>query len=518
MTVSAGNADAGISAEPEQRAGSVLDVVAAMLGGLLRRAGVSASPAEVIEVRRVLGLLGARDRESLRAALRATCAKYTHEQTGFDAAFDALFNGVSSATAAAALARVHQQSATGLPDEMEISEDADIGRYAEYNERVAEVGEFFDSEESPMGFNPHTDDDDVTVSAPNTELTVSTEADAGRRGVTYTLEVERAGAATVGQLADGSGAVVSGTLSWDDPASILAWLDAYDPSRTYGDSADGEDALTEEQLTRLTEAVESFVAALAEQAGLAPGAAPQAGSLESESDLHADIDLACHEVLRRMRGAPRPRPRIHGRGGLDMHRTTRASLRTDGVPFRLVTRTPVPDRVRLLILADVSLSVRPITAFTLRLAQAMHRRADRCRVLAFVDDPVDVTDVLLRSGGDDALAAVLADPRIDLEASSDYGRVLDELLTGRTDLVDSRTAVLIVGDGRCNGLPPKVDQLAVLRRRVHRLAWVTPEPRRYWNQATCAMSEYADVCDRVVIACDAEQLVAQAGELAHALS
>ncbi|WFR70951.1 VWA domain-containing protein [Prescottella defluvii] len=219
-----------------------------------------------------------------------------------------------------------------------------------------------------------------------------------------------------------------------------------------------------------------------------------------------------------MRGAPRPRPRIQGRGGLDMHRTTRASLRTDGVPFRLVTRTPVPDRVRLLILADVSLSVRPITAFTLRLAQAMHRRADRCRVLAFVDDPVDVTDALLRSGGDDALAAVLADPRIDLEASSDYGRVLDELLTGRTDLVDSRTAVLIVGDGRCNGLPPKADQLAVLRRRVHRLAWVTPEPRRYWNQATCAMSEYADVCDRVVIACDAEQLVAHAGELAHALS
>ncbi|MFF0816671.1 VWA domain-containing protein [Rhodococcus sp. NPDC003318] len=490
-----------------------------MFGGLLRRAGVSASPAEVIEVRRVLGLLGARDRDGLRAALRSTCAKYAHEQSGFDAAFDALFHGAPGRGADGdGPGLAHQQSVGGLPDEMAISEDSDIGRYAEYNERVAEVGEYFDSAESPMGFNPHTEDDDVTVSAPNTELTVSTETDAGRRGVTYTVEVDRAGVATVGQLADASGAVVSGTLSWDDPASILAWLDAYDPSRTYRDATGDDEVLTEEQLTRLTEAVESFVAALAAQAGLTPGAAALAGTLEVERDLHADVDLACHEVLRRMRGAPRPRPRRRGRGGLDMRRTTRASLRTDGVPFRLVTRTPVPDRVRLLILADVSLSVRPVTAFTLRLAQAMHRRADRCRVMAFVDDPVDVTDVLLRSGGDDALAAVLADPRIDLEASSDYGQLLDRLLSGRTDLLDSRTAVLVVGDARCNGLPPKADQLAVLRRRVHRLAWVTPEPRRYWTQATCAMGEYAQVCDSVVIARDAEQLVAKAGELAHALS
>lgn len=500
------------------RAGDTLDVIAAMFGGLLRRAGVSASPAEVIEVRRVLGLLGARDLDPLRAALRATCAKYAHEQNGFDAAFGILFHGAAAPASESSLKQAHQQSAAGLPDEMEIAEDADIGRYAEYNERVAEVGEYFDSEESPMGFNPHTDDDDVTVSAPDTELTVSTETDAGRRGVTFTVEVDRAGAATVGALAESAGAVVSGTIRWDDPASILAWLDAYDPSRTYGDSAGDEETLTEDQLTRLTEAVESFVAALAEQAGLAPGATPDGGAPSVEHDPHADIDLACHEVLRRMRGAPRPRPRLHGRGGLDMHRTTRASLRTDGVPFRLVTRTPVPDRVRLLILADVSLSVRPITAFTLRLAQAMHRRADRCRVLAFVDDPADVTEVLLRSGGDDALATVLADPRLDLEASSDYGRVFDRLVSDRADLLDARTAVLVVGDGRGNGLPARTDRLAVLRRRVHRLAWVTPEPRRYWNQATCAMVEYADVCDRVVIARDAEQLVAKAGELAHALS
>jgi uncharacterized protein with von Willebrand factor type A (vWA) domain len=234
--------------------------------------------------------------------------------------------------------------------------------------------------------------------------------------------------------------------------------------------------------------------------------------------LAADVDLACHEVLRRMRGAPRPRPRERGRGRLDMRRTSRAGLRTDGVPFHLVMRTPLPDRIRLLVIADVSLSVRPVTAFTLRLAQALHRRAHRCRVMAFVDRPVDVTEILLRAGGDDALAAVLAEGQLDLQASSDYGRVFDEMLRGQADALDSRTAVLIVGDGRSGGLPPGVERLRALRRRVHRLAWVTPEPHRYWRQATCAMPDYAQVCDKVVVAGDADALLARAAELAHALS
>ncbi|KAA0020013.1 MadC family VWA domain-containing protein [Antrihabitans cavernicola] len=497
------------------RPGLILDLIAASFGGVLRSTGVAASPAEVIEVRRVLGLLGARDHDVLRAALRATCAKYAHEQAGFDRAFDAMFVRRGEA-APPSQDRVGSsaRASQGLPDDLAISEDQEIGRYAEYNERAAEVGEFFDTEEAAKGFNPHKDDDDISVSGSDADLTVSAENDSGRRGVTYTLEVDRAGTTAVGDLSDSMVPIVAGSLSWDDPASILAWLDAYDPNSTYVDTGDDE-ALTADQLARLTAAVETFVEALA---ATAAAVAPEPQLVGTESDLHADVDLACHEVLRRMRGARRPRPRENGRGTLDMRRTTRASLRTDGVPFRLIIKTPRPDRVRLLILADVSLSVRPVTAFTLRLAQAMHRRADRCRVMAFVDTPTEVTEVLLRGGGDNALGSVLACEQLDLEASSDYGHMLDEMLTTQADALDSRTAVLIVGDARSGGLPPKVEQLEALRRRVHRLAWITPEPRRYWTQATCAMTAYAEVCDRVVIARDAEQLAAKAAELADALS
>lgn len=493
----------------------ILDAVAATFGQLLRRAGLATSPAEVIEVRRVLGLLGAADRRGLRAALRATCAKYHREQRGFDRAFDALFGrpGTKDEELVAVPGRAHTGS--GLPEQLDVDEDLEVGRYAEYNERAAEVGDHFDTPDADQGFNPHKDDDDFSVTGADDQLTVSSEADGGRRGMRYTVEVDRALSSAAGDLADSVAPVAVGSLSFDDPDTILSWLDAYDPTRTYGGDT-GDEPLTAEQLDQLTQAVEGFVAALARRSGLA--AETEHPGTDSGAGLAADIDLACHEVLRRMRGAPRARPRERGRGRLDMRRTVRASMRTDGVPFHLMTRTPLPDRIRLLVIADVSLSVRPVTAFTLRLAQAMHRRAHRCRVMAFVDRPVDVTEILLRAGGDDALAAVLAERHLDLQASSDYGQVFEEMLRGQADALDSRTAVLIVGDGRSGGLPPGVDRLRALRGRVHRLAWVTPEPQRYWRQATCAMPDYAPVCDRVVVASDAEALTAKAAELAHALS
>ncbi|MFI5431150.1 VWA domain-containing protein [Rhodococcus baikonurensis] len=492
----------------------VLDVVSASFGRLLRAAGVSASPAEVIEVRRVLAMVGASDRETLRACLRAVCAKYSHEQAGFERAFDALFRPPAEKAHAERPAS-RAEVADGLPTALGIDEDQEVGRYAEYNERAAEVGDYFDTPEAEKGFNPHKDDDDVSMTSSDAELSVDTGSETGRRGVSYTVDVDRAASAVVGDLSTSVAAAVVGSLSWDDPTSILAWLDAYDPSKAYADVSD-DGPLTQAQLNRLVEAVEAFVqalsaAALAESAPDAPDSESAAGAT------HNDIELACHEVLRRMRGPSRPRPRERSRGHLDMRRTVRSSLRTDGIPFHLVVKAPRPDRVRLLLITDVSLSVRPITAFTLRLAQAMHRRADRCEVLAFVDRPVDVTDTLLASSGDGALAAVLAHPGLDLEASSDYGRVLTELLDEHGNTLNSRTSVIIVGDGRCNGLPPQVDKLEEVRRKVHRLAWITPEPQRYWNQASCAMPEYSEICDEVVVARDAAQLMAKAAELGHAL-
>ncbi|MFP5019591.1 MadC family VWA domain-containing protein [Pseudonocardia phyllosphaerae] len=506
-------------AGPRDPASRLLAVLAAAFTRVLRAQRVAVSPAEAIEVRRVLAMLGAADLDRLRSGLRAVTVKYAHERPGFERAFDAFFTPVDSGTDDDGTGPgLRGPGSEGLPGDLELTEDDDpLGRYADYDPSTAEVGDLLDAEEQEKGFNPHRDDDDVSLGGSEKDLSVSSGDDKGRRGMTYTVDLERAGAAVGTELTSGESTPVSGEIAFDDPESILAWLGEYDPHAVYADGPEGEE-LSDARLGKLVEAITAFVSQLADrvEAGEADRPEPEGGGTDRLSS--ADMQQACHELLHRMRGAPRRVPREHAHGPLDVRHTVRRSMRSDGVPFHLYHRAKVPDRVRLLVVADVSLSVRSITAFVLQLARTLHRQAFRCRVLAFVDSPVEVTELLLRAHDDHALAAVLAEPGIDLDATSDYGRVLHEINEQFADAVDHRTAVLFVGDGRSNGLPPGTEELERLARRAYRVGWITPEQRRYWNQASCAMEEYSHVVDHVLVARDADELLDGAGELGHALS
>lgn len=516
MTPSGGHPAPGRS--PGSIAEQLLPVLSAAFCRVLRAQRVQVSPAEAIEVRRVLAVLGGADTDRLRAGLRAVTVKYAHERAGFETAFDAFFGLLPDDEDGAAGGGPGRRGpgAEGLPGDLELTEEDDpLGRFADYDPAAAEVGDLLDAPEQEKGFNPHRDDDDVSLGGSDKDLSVSSGDDRGRRGMTYTVDLERAGAAAGKELTSGASTPVSGAIDFDDPESVLAWLAAYDPHAVYTDGPAGEE-LSAVQLGKLVEAITEFVTQLAERVEAGRQRRPDpdgTGTLE-----RADMAQACHELLHRMRGAPRRVPREHAHGPLDVRHTVRRSMRSDGVPFHLYHRAKVPDRVRLLVVADVSLSVRSITAFVLQLARALHRQAFRCRVLAFTDSPVEVTDLLLRAHDDQALAAVLAAPGVDLDATSDYGRVLREIDERFTDAVDRRTAVLFVGDGRSNGLPPGTAELEKLARRAYRVGWITPEPERYWDQASCAMHDYARVLDHVLVARDADELLAGAGELGHALS
>jgi uncharacterized protein with von Willebrand factor type A (vWA) domain len=490
-------------------------IVAVGFGKVLRRCAVQVSPVEVIEAQRVLGMLGTGDVGALRAGLRSVTTKYAHERAGFEQAFEEFFLGRTAAATGGEPAGPTGDAAELPGGELDLVDDDPMAGYTDHNPRSDELGDLLDAPDAGSDFNPHRDDDDFSLSIADRDLSVRSGSDSGKRGITYTLSVERAGAMRGKELTSQAG-IAQGNLNWDDPAGVLAWLDAVDPRSVYGaDDGRTGDELSAAQLSSLVEAVESFVAELATRLGDLPEE-PRTERDETGVE-RAGYRMAAAEFLRRIRGAPTARPRRHGRGKLDVRRTVRESLRTDGVPFRMLVRRKVPSKVRLLVVADLSLSVRSVTAFVLRLAQMLHRMAHRCSVLAFVDTPVDVTRSLLRSTGDDALTAALGTPGLDLDASSDYGRTLADLLSNHAGLLDAKTTVLFVGDARGNGRPPGTEHLRELRKRVYRIGWITPEPRRYWAQAGCAMHEFAEICDSVVTARDVDDLSERVVELANRL-
>ncbi|GAA1732031.1 hypothetical protein SAMN06265174_102516 [Dietzia kunjamensis subsp. schimae] len=497
----------------------VLDIVSVAFGRLLRERGVAVSPAEVVELRTVLALVGTSRPEVLRPALRAVTVKYQRENRGFDAVFDSFFLGVRAARVEdSGGARGDAPQVGALPDELGLDSDGS-SPFTPSDLDPAEIGDLVEGDETARRDEDiHYDDSDFSTATGEEEFAVEAGAERWQSSVTYEIEVDRASSDRVGEMGSSAISVSSGeSLDWADALDVLRTLDGYDARQVYAGHADEGGPPAGEQVGMFVDAVVEFLRNLAEDVtdGRVDDDEVNGGPEAPDS---GDLERASHEVMRRIRGAPRRRSRPFARGLLDSRSTLRRAWATDGEAFTIMNRTRVPGPLKLLILVDVSLSVRPVTGFVLRLAQSLHRKVNRCSVVAFVDRPVDVTDHLLSSSGPDALATVLAAPGLDLEASSDYGRMFAELLDRHGDLIDTRTSVLVVGDGRSNGLDPREDLVGRITRRAHRMAWITPEARRYWNRPTCGLSVYARYLDGVVTARDPAELSERAGLLGSSLA
>lgn len=501
---------------------TVLDALAVAFGRTLRAFGIPASPAEVIEIRRVMAIVGADDLDRLRCGLRSVGVKYAHEQDLFDLAFDVYF-GLAEESPAESNPAAVRTVINSLPDDVDWDEEfSGAGRMIGADEHTAEIGELMIDDPDAAertGESSHREDDDFSVSSGTEELQVATDSSNVSSGATYTIDVDHAAAADVGELVATGARVESGSLSLTDAASLLRALGQVDGRQAYEAEGVGDAALLDRsQREALQDALSRFVDALSQRLETA---APDTARGDSHSTQthrdQADLDRAVHRLIQRMRGAPRRVPRQTDSGRLDIRATMRAAVATDGVPVALWRRRAVPGPVRLLVMVDVSLSVRPVAGFILRLAQTLHRFGDRCEVIAFVDRPVLVTTALRASTTGDALAAVLAADGLDLAATSDYGRVWTETLEHFGDLVSRRTSVLVVGDARSNAFDPRVDLFADLARRAYRVAWLTPEPSRYWDQTGCALGEYAEHCAGVVSARDGAEILARCDELGAAL-
>jgi uncharacterized protein len=186
---------------------------------------------------------------------------------------------------------------------------------------------------------------------------------------------------------------------------------------------------------------------------------------------HVIRALAVHLPTRRSR---RYRPSPYGRR-FDQRRTLRASLRTQGEPFRRAWRDR-RDRVRPLVLVlDVSGSMSAYSRALMQFGFAAMRAGRRVEVFCFGTRLTRVTRALARTEPDDALREVAA-AVVDWNGGTRIGASLKELLDRWSQHVAMRGAVVVLcSDGLERGDPALLAaQVARLGRLCHRLIWVNP--------------------------------------------
>ena len=181
---------------------------------------------------------------------------------------------------------------------------------------------------------------------------------------------------------------------------------------------------------------------------------------------------------------------------VDVRRTMRASLQTGGVPIELKYRPQRPRRPEIFVLCDVSTSVTSASTFFLSVLHALHDAFRKLRSFVFIERISEVTEVFERERDFRAASeAVSRDAGVaDISGYTDYGRVWTELLALIEDELHPRATVIVLGDARTNGRPPRDDVFAAITGRAGRTFWLNPEPRLYWNYGDSVIAAYEQHC------------------------
>ncbi|RME72638.1 MAG: VWA domain-containing protein [Chloroflexi bacterium] len=263
----------------------------------------------------------------------------------------------------------------------------------------------------------------------------------------------------------------------------------------------------QETIDELVEGMEANREALAEQIGRFVGQSINRQQVQNQPDrqaraadlLHRPFrTLSEHEAdllrqeLRRLISQLRSRAALRRKkarvGVLDAKKTIRANLRYGGVPMELQFKTRRL-KPKLLLICDVSTSMRPVVDFLLRMIYELQDQVSHARSFAFIDDLESISEDFAEFPPDVAVKTVLTRLRPGYY-NTDLGNSLNTLMMRHADAVDRRTTVIFVGDARNNYNDPRLDLMEQIRRRSRRVIWLNPEHPRQWGTGDSDMLAY----------------------------
>jgi uncharacterized protein with von Willebrand factor type A (vWA) domain len=210
-----------------------------------------------------------------------------------------------------------------------------------------------------------------------------------------------------------------------------------------------------------------------------------------------EVRRAVRRFAERLRGAARVRTRRARHGRVDPHRTLRRAMRTGGVPFNIVRRRRRRDRPRLVVLCDVSDSVRAAAAFLLEFTYAAQELFHCARSFVFVSELGETTQLFEREPVRVAIDRAWRGGVVHAGENSNYGSVLRAFEARHLREIDRSTTVVILGDGRTNYHDASPEVLGRIRARSRALIWLCTEPRGRWATGDSAMPRYAPQCTAV---------------------
>jgi uncharacterized protein with von Willebrand factor type A (vWA) domain len=438
---------------------------------VLRRNGVRVSLSENMDAFRALQLVGIRDPQLFRDALRTTLVKRSVDLKPFEELFDFFFLGIGRA-----MDLLDQR----IMQELGLNPDQFQQMLEQIERHLQTMGD---------GLSDLTK---ALLTANRGELerllreAASQEAEAGSyerfRLTPYTrmaarlqldriqTEVERF--KTMLQLLAGNG---------EHLTNVIRYLD--------------------ERLRDLNRLLREIIQQEQRKRGLEPSDRGQRASFADKSFAfytEEDIRRMNEGVVRlaqRLKNRLSVRRKKTHRGRFNVKDTLRKNLQYGGVPFQIELERRRKTKPQVVILCDISDSVLNASRFMLQFVYSVQDLYAKVRSFVFVSDIGEVTKLFEDHEIHQAVETALRGDVIDVFSRSNFGRAFELFYRNHFSAVTGKTTVVIIGDGRNNYNRPNEWVLKDIQQKAKQLIWLNPESRMTWGVGDSEMPRYVPYCD-----------------------
>jgi uncharacterized protein len=221
----------------------------------------------------------------------------------------------------------------------------------------------------------------------------------------------------------------------------------------------------------------------------------------------AQMQDIIQKLVRKLKDRMGRRYAAGGRKQLDVKKTLRHAGRFQGIPVEIKFRQRPLKKAKIVALCDVSGSVWSAARFMLNMLYAMQDCFSAVHSFAFISGTTDITAIFENNEIHTAIDKVMSSREIEYGALTDYGEVFHQFRRDHLHLVNKRTTLIIVGDGRSNYHNPREAVLADIREKCRRIIWLNPEPEGFWYTGDSEINTYKAYCHEIRPCRNLNQLV-----------
>ena len=441
---------------------------------LLRENGLRVSMAENMDSFHALRLIGLGDRTAFKDALRATIVKRAVDAPAFDELFDLYFSG---------LGEMVKGSASSLMSALQLDEKA----FQELLDALAEILKQLDIELSELAqhlLNNNTGQLERQLRQAAASAQVQNIQRSFQEGRYSHTMAQTMG---LGSLADELEALKDRLGSADVDPALLEQLQR----------------LIDRRLQDLTDMIKRAVRMELEKHDHTLRETERMQSLAEKSFYYLSEDEirrmkeAVAKLAQRLKNVVSIRRKQGKRGKFDVKDTLRKNLQYGGVPFKIQFDRRIRDKPQVIVLCDVSDSVRNVSRFMLQFVYSLQDLYSRVRSFIFVSEIGEITRLFEEQEISEAIEQSLTGGIINVFAHSDFGRAFRNFHRDYIAAVNNKTTVIVLGDARNNYNLPHEWVLKEIRQRAKQLIWLNPENRLTWGFGDSEMDRYLPFCDIV---------------------